>query len=304
MKFAKTLYALSWAIFILLCGSLAQAQRERPPLPEPTYANVAYGEHSQQVIDFWKADISGRGPLVVYIHGGGFRGGSKNTIGAAKIKALRAAGIHVASVEYRLLKHAKLPAAHEDAVRAIQFIRSKSEAWGIDKERIGAFGGSAGAQLVAYLAWHDDMADPQSDDPIARESTRLACVAPLNGQAYMDLSWWLENIPGYDNPHRETSEYFDGTEEALKALQKELSIINHISSDDSPVFMSYNMKPDDQIPEKNASGWKVHHVNFGIAMEERLRLAGVEVTLKYPGPETRFENDLEFFIHHLVKPEG
>jgi acetyl esterase len=205
MKTAKSLHALGWILFISLSGPIAQAQRERPPLPEPTYANVSYGEHPNQVIDFWKADIPGRGPLAVFIHGGGFRGGSKDSLATAKVNALRNAGIHVASVEYRFLKHAKLPAAHDDAIRAIQFIRSKSREWGIDKEAIGAFGGSAGAQLVAYLAWHDDMADPDSEDPIARESTRLACVAPLSGQASMDFNWWFANIPGYDNPHREIS---------------------------------------------------------------------------------------------------
>ncbi|MCZ6675041.1 MAG: alpha/beta hydrolase [Verrucomicrobia bacterium] len=284
----------------VLFSLIGFGQRERPPLPDPTHANVAYGDHPQQVIDFWQADIGARGPLVVYIHGGGFSGGSKDSIGAAKVEAFLAAGIHVATVEYRLLKHAKLPAAHDDAVRAIQFIRSKARDWAINPNLIGAFGGSAGAQLVAYLAWHDDMADPESSDPIARQSTRLACVAPLNGQATMDFDWWLENIPGYDEPHRQITEFTDFSGIARQVLIKELSIINHISADDPPVFMRYGMKPDDQIPEKNPSGWKVHHVNFGIAMEDKLRRAGVEVTLKYPGPETRYKSEVEFFIDKLA----
>ena len=148
------------------CGlaSALHAQKQAAPLPPPTYAAVAYGEHPNQIIDFWAAAgaSEAKAPLVIYIHGGGFTGGSKDSIGAAKIRALRTAGFHVATVEYRFLKHAKLPAAHADAIRAIQFIRSQADNWHIDGNRIGAFGGSAGAQLVAYLAWHDDFADPDS----------------------------------------------------------------------------------------------------------------------------------------------
>ena len=289
----------------LLC-SVAFSQNNRAPAPDPTYSNVPYGDHAQQVIDFWKADVDGPAPLVIYIHGGGFTGGSHDRVSASNIKRLAAAGIHHASVEYRFIKHAKFPASHEDAVRALQFIRSKANEWGIDKTRIAAYGGSAGAQLVAYLAWHDDFVDPDSDDPIARESTRLTAVAPLNGQSTIDLDWWKDNIPGYDKYHRDPNLFTDLRGIARLALVNELSIINHISPDDPPVYMSYAMKPDDFVPEdgRRSRGWKIHHVNFGIAMEDKLRRAGVEVTLKYPGPVVPFNNEIEFFLHHLLEADG
>ncbi len=295
----KRLSSLVLAILLPWSAGFGQ-QRERPKPPPPTHPNVAYGEHPNQVLDFWRAETGARGPLAVYIHGGGFRGGSKNGINADTVKELLAAGIHVASVEYRFVKHVKLPGAHEDAVKAIQFLRSKSGKWGIDKHFIGAWGGSAGAQLVAYLAWHDNMADANSEDALARESTRLACVALLNGQSTLDLDWWKANIPGYDAPHREISEYTDLEGEERVKMIDELSVINHISPDDPPVYMRYNMKPDDPIPEKNPSGWKIHHVNFGTAMQYKLLEAGVEVTLDYPGPQTRFSSVEEFFIEHLA----
>ena len=80
-------------------------------------------------------------------------------------------------------------------------------------------------------------------------------------------------------------------------------LLNHISSDDPPTFMSYNMKPDDQIPDdpKRARGWSIHHVNFGIVMEEKLRNAGVEVHLKYPQLQLPFNDDVSFLIHHLKR---
>jgi predicted peptidase len=279
-------------------GVAQQNKRQNPP--DPTYANVPYGDHPQQILDFWDAGPGPNLPLAVFIHGGGFTGGSKDKINASTIKQLLSSGIHVASVEYRLIKHAKFPAQHEDAARAIQFLRSKSKAWAIDKNYIGGFGGSAGADLVAYLAWHDDRADPDSEDPIARESTRLSCVAPMGAQSTLDLNWWIENIPGYDKAHVDLTLHSDLEGEARDELLQELSIINLISSDDPPVYLRYGMRPDDPIPDEKARGWSIHHVNFGIHLEEKLSKAGVEVTLDYPGPDTRFSSVEDFLIEHLA----
>ncbi len=214
------------------------------------------------------------------------------------------AGIHHASVEYRLLKHAPFPASHDDAVRALQFIRSKANEWGIDKSKVAAYGGSAGAQLVAYLAWGDDFANPKSEDPVARESTRLVAVAPLAGQSNMDLNWWVDHIPGCKRAfHPGSDSAIDRSGVEARALVKELSIITHISPDDPPTYMNYGMNPNDSIPEdhKRARGWSIHHINFGLVMEERLQSAGVDVYLNYPKANLPFESDVEFLMHHLKK---
>ena len=167
-----------WLIVLLvLVASKRATLAQRRERPQPTYSNVAYGPHPQNVLDFWSCGRSKPAPLVIYIHGGGFRAGSKNNFPVGVLRQLLAAGIHVASVEYRLVQHAPLPAAHQDVKRAVQFLRYKAVEWNIDKRRIGAFGGSAGAQLSMWLAFHDDMANPGSPDPIERESTRLMCVA-------------------------------------------------------------------------------------------------------------------------------
>ncbi|HIG48801.1 MAG TPA: alpha/beta hydrolase [candidate division Zixibacteria bacterium] len=290
-----------WLLCILMIPSMVSAQNNT--IPTITHENVSYGEHENQIIDFWKADVDGPAPLVIFIHGGGFTGGSHDKVQEKKIQQFLDAGIHHASVEYRLLKHAPFPTPHEDSVRALQFIRSKADEWGIDKKRIAAYGGSAGAQLVAYLAWSDDLADPESDDPIARESSRLTAVAPRGGQSTMDLKWWVENIPGYKREYFGDRDTGDLSVVELRAIRSEISIINRISSDDPPTFMSYGMKPDDPIPSnpKRARSWSIHHVKFGIVMEEKLRQEGVEVFLKYPEVELPFEDDTAFLLHHLKK---
>ena len=299
------LIRIFWMSFTLMVPLLLSAQTTSPQAraTKITFENVPYGDHPNQVIDFWQADVKGPAPLVIFIHGGGFTGGSHDKISQEKVQAYLDAGIHHASIEYRFLKHAQFPAPHEDAVRALQFIRSKANAWGIDKNRIAAYGGSAGAQLVAYLAWADDFADPDSKDPISRESSRLIAVAPIGGQSTLDLDWWVEHIPGYDRNFHGDGKRGDLSKIEQRALVRELSIIHHISPDDPSTFMSYGMHPEAPIPSnpKRARGWSIHHVNFVIVMEEKLREEGVEVFLKYPKAKVPFENDTAFLMHHLTQ---
>ena len=157
-------------------------KKEVKPSQPPTFANVAYGKHERQVLDFYQAKSDKPTPLVFYIHGGGWRGGDKNSVG--NVKPFLDAGISVVAINYRYVQNGveekvepPVKAPLEDAARALQFVRSKAKEWNLDKKRIGATGGSAGGCSSLWLAFHDDMADPKSDDPIARESTRLYCAA-------------------------------------------------------------------------------------------------------------------------------
>ena len=298
----STLLFSSAFLIVDIAGLTVQAQ-QKPPSPPITYENVSYGDHPNQVIDFRKANVDEPAPLIVYIHGGGFKGGSHDKVNGKAIRQYLDAGIHHASVEYRFLKHADFPAAHEDCVRALQFIRSKAEDWGIDKNCIAAYGGSAGAQLVAYLAWGDDFANSKSNDPVSRESSRLKAVALRGGQSTLDMNWWVENIPGYKREFHGKGGREDLSFVERRALLNEISVINHITPDDPPTFMSYGMNPDDPIPSdpKRARGWSIHHVNFGIVMEKKLRREGVNVFLKFPQAQLPFEDDVAFLIHHLKK---
>jgi len=280
----------------------AEQARQRAPLPPATHANVKYGPHARNVFDFWKAPSPAPTPLVLYIHGGAFRMGSKDGIDPLTLTRLLEAGISVASIEYRFVTDAPLPAAHNDARRALQLLRSKAPEWGLDKARVGAYGGSAGAQICMWLAFHSDMADSQSADPIARESTRLACVATTGGQTTMDLEWWMKWIPGYDAPHRDRRESLgDLTDEAMRRVIGDLSALSLVSPDAPPIFMSYGMKPDDPVPTdaEKARGWKVHHVVFGVKLKEKMDALGIEAALKYPGAPATYESIAQFFIAKL-----
>ena len=103
----------------------AQAGEKPVEKPNPTVRDISYGPHPSQVIDIWKAASREPTPLVVYIHGGGFRAGDKTKIHPALIVGCLNAGISVASIGYRLSPEVHFPDHFLDA-RAIQFLRATS----------------------------------------------------------------------------------------------------------------------------------------------------------------------------------
>ena len=154
--------------------------------PDPDYPDVRYGPHERNVLDFWRAQAPGPAPLVLYIHGGGFRQGDKRSLPAARLAEYLAAGFAVAALNYRLTGAAPFPAQYRDCARALQHLRSRAKEWNIDPRLVASTGSSAGAGTSMWLAFHDDLADPASDDPVARQSTRLTCIAVDNGQPSYD----------------------------------------------------------------------------------------------------------------------
>ena len=184
----------------------AGQRRSRPAPPEPTHADVRYGPHERNVLDLYLAESEGPTPLVLYIHGGGFRGGDKRSLGANVVKSYHDAGFSVAAINYRLTDTAPAPAAYLDCGRALQFLRYHADKWNLDPRLVASTGGSAGAGTSMWLAFHNDLADPKSDDPVARESTRLVCIAVSNGQSSYDPRF-AEKI-GIPRPNYERHDFF------------------------------------------------------------------------------------------------
>ncbi|MSU58962.1 MAG: alpha/beta hydrolase [Pedosphaera sp.] len=99
----------------------APAQTKRPPQaagPKPDLADFKYGPHERNVLDLWKAKSDQLTPLVVFIHGGGFRGGSKAQLAPALLDGLLKNGISVMAINYRLSPEVKFPAHYLDCARA------------------------------------------------------------------------------------------------------------------------------------------------------------------------------------------
>ena len=310
-------------VTLLLAASL-HAQTAVPvvkpaPAPKraPTFANVPYGTHERQVLDFYKADSTKPTPLLFFIHGGGWVAGDKSGVG--ELEACLKAGISVVSVNYRYSWQAQLAGVMppvqwplEDAARALQFVRSRAVEWNIDKQRIGASGGSAGACSSLYLAFHDDMADPKSSDPIARESTRLWCAAVSGAQTSLDpkqLKEWTPNSRygghafGFMDPNerktRDTrfAEFLEKRESVLKWI-KMYSPYELVSKDDPPVYLYYSSAPAIGQVQKDPT----HTSNYGVKLQEHCRQIGHECELVYPGaPDVKHKSIAEFLIATLKK---
>lgn len=294
----------------------AKRPMERVP---PTYADVAYGTHPRQKIDFWKAPSDKPTPLLLYIHGGGWMAGDKSGFGSKNdLKPYMDAGISVAAINYRFIQQAMeekvvppVKAPLHDAARALQFIRSKSSEWNLDKTRVAASGGSAGACSSLWLAFHDDLADPKSEDPIARESTRLTCAAVNGAQTSLDpkeLREWMPNATyaghafGYSKPRQSREAEFNqalADREKILPWIKEYSPIELLSKDDAPVYLEFGANAPPAAGELAKD--PTHSAVYGVKLAERMKPMGLEVTVAYRGaPGGPFPGTTKFIIAKLT----
>ena len=284
---------------ILLVGLPSQADETKQ------FIDVAYGSHPRQVLDFYRAKSDKPTPVVFYIHGGGWRAGDKKT----SPRAFLDKGISVAAINYRYTQNGvedkvepPVKAPLGDAARALQFVRSKAAEWNLDKQRIGATGGSAGACTSLWLAFHDDMADPQSEDPVARESTRLYCAAVNGAQVSLDPKELREWMPNYGyGAHAfglpSFQSLIDNREKVLDWI-KAYSPIEHVTKDDPPIAMFYSgEKPVVGASPKDPT----HSGIMGVKLEERLKAVGVDVVLVHPGQPHPIYNYKEYLIDRLLK---
>jgi acetyl esterase len=297
-------------------GTATQPAKPDPTgLPEPDVKNARYGPHERNVLDVWKAKTAAPAPLMVFIHGGGFRGGDKNTLVPAVLQDCRKAGIAVAAINYRYSEHAPFPAQMLDSARAIQFIRLKSKEWNIDPKRIAATGGSAGAGISLWLGFHDDLADPKSDDPVLRQSSRLTCMAVRGAQSTYDPRWMRDNISPATGKHPVLYPFYgikEGEEDSERAhkLYEQASPITYLTKDDPPVWLIYD-EADAPIPADAKPGTGIHHPKFGKYLKEKMDALGIECALHLRedfqglgGRGLRSRRDMMAFLVKHLKPRG
>ncbi len=127
---------------------------------------------------------SGR-PLLVYIHGGGWRGGDKEH---APAKAFLNEGFAVASLNYRLSGQAKWPAQFDDCCSALTYLRQHAHVYGINPKRICLWGGSAGGHLVLMLALKSGNPAPADEKNAASLSSPGEIAAVCDWYGPTDLS--------------------------------------------------------------------------------------------------------------------
>ena len=272
---------------------LRQATQNRP---QPTKADVKYGPHARNVLDLWLPEGASREqpvPLFVYFHGGGFVAGDKSRFDPGPYLKL---GYAVASANYRFVNGQDVlaPIPMQDSARAIQFLRYRAKELGIDPEHIALSGGSAGAVITMWIAYKDDMAKPESQDPVERQSTRVSCIVPISGPTNLDPQWIHQNLGGPAEVHSSMPKFYgtqgDYNRPDKRALIKEASPITHVSADDPPSLLIYGGELNNlPLPEDASQGLLIHHPYFGKVLKEKLDSLGVECHLRYgrhrPSPD-------------------
>ncbi len=278
----------------------AAVQQETAPAPQSGGGAVTVQENvpyisvkgSDLCLDVYEPNSRSTGarPAVLMIHGGGWTSFDKSTMRGMG-QFLARSGFVAFSVDYRLLqgKENRWPAQLDDVQRAVRWVRANAAKYGVNPERVGAFGHSAGAQLAALLGMEETR--DNSDPALAKYSSRVQAVVDVSGPTdfttnrnHDDVAF-LENFLGTDySKHPE--------------VWREASPAFHVSKDDAP-FLILHGTQDQNVPIAQAQ-----------ELFEKLQSAGVPVSFikvddghTFQTPDARRQlaiQTLAFFSHYLV----
>lgn len=289
-------------LFALIAPVLAQSEEKKEtPKPKADIENGKYGEFERNAFDLWKPKSKKPTPLVVYIHGGGFNSGSKEKITANQLNLLLKNGIAVMAINYRLLPEAVYPKHYMDCARAIQFARFNAKDWNIDKTKIAAIGSSAGGLTSLWLGFHDDLADPRSNDPVLRESTRLKAMAVFSAQTTLEPEILGKRIGEVVLKHSFMKGVFFGIKaeevRTTKGAQliREASPLTYLTKDDPPVWAFYSV-PDKPLQADSTVSDAIHHPAFGAILKEEMDKLKIECKLRHKDDGENINGDWMRFL--------
>lgn len=146
------------------------------------YRDIAYND--SQKLDLYppRQARTGKAPLIIYIHGGGWEQNTKSSEPQqlALLEPMRDKGFAVASIDYSLMPERSFPAPLSDTLAAIRYLRANADRYGLDADKFGLYGFSAGGHLAA-LAAAIDSKNPYNNGPNEDVSSRVKAVVTLAG---------------------------------------------------------------------------------------------------------------------------
>jgi acetyl esterase/lipase len=244
---------------LLLLAPLAYAQPKAPvPAPpgvkvERDIAYVPNGDKAQ-VLDVYVPEKASAKPLplIVWVHGGGWKGGSKN---GGPFAAFLNEGYAVASVEYRFSQVAPFPAQIQDCQAAVRWLRANAAKYNIDPDKFGAWGSSAGGHLVALLGTSGGKKVFPAIGGNEDVSDRVQAVCDYYGPA--DFTTVVEQA-GQLDPSIKFMYRFEGKNDPYwsliqakpgptEAKAKAVSPTTYVSKD-APPFLIFHGTADPQVP--------------------------------------------------------
>lgn len=265
---------LSCAALALLAGSLAEARpggrlrdriggdqaRDQVPQP-PDKQTLPYGSDRLQNLDFWPAQSGNkRAPLVIFVHGGGWKRGSKDTAsGSYKAPHYTGTGYAYAAINYRLVPEATVEDQAADVARSVRYLIDNAARLGFDPSRVVLMGHSAGAHLVALVG-----TDEQYLRGAGLSFSSINGVIPIDGAAY-DVAKQMAD--GGNFMHDTYLQAFGSD----PARQSALSPTLQAASPNAPSFLLIHVMRKDGVAQNKA-------------LETALRGAGTAVQRReFPG---------------------
>lgn len=214
--------------------------------------NIDYvgGNNPRQMLDLLlpKDRAGKKRPMVVFVHGGGWMSGKKED-GLDIVRTLAATGDYAtATINYRLTQEAVWPAQIHDCKAAIRFLRGKAAEYGIDPDKIGVMGASAGGHLVAMLGTSGGIDGLEGGlGSFAKQSSRVQCVVNFFGPANF-LTFFGKEV-AIEKVRRDNMavRLLGKKDEEIKANAKEASPVSWITNDDAPFFTAHGTK-DNLVP--------------------------------------------------------
>jgi acetyl esterase/lipase len=202
-------------------------------------------------------------PAVLLIHGGGFVGGSRTDADVVvAARHLAGAGYVAVALDYRLVDPGQpgpvWPAPLADVQRAARWVRAHATTYGIDPERLGAYGISAGAGLAAHLGVRD--ARDTADHDLSAFSSRARCVVALAGP--MDGAIPPANPGDIDV----AQSLFGGTITQVPAVYRDASPVSHVDRESAPFLVVHGVR-DTVVPIAHARRLVAALQKAGVAVE-------------------------------------
>ncbi|MDQ3622335.1 MAG: alpha/beta hydrolase [Verrucomicrobiota bacterium] len=230
-----------------------RAGQRTPPVPASVEAKkdlpYAGTDNPRQTLDLYlpKQRAGDRPlPVIVFIHGGGWRGGNKAGGGGKLIPYVASGEYAAVSAGYRLSGEAPWPAQIFDCKAAIRWIRGNAKQYGLDPQRIAVWGTSAGGHLVSLLGTSGDVKELEGDlGAHTGDSSRVTCVVNYYGP--QNFFTMVRPDGGSGNAASAVTGLFGGPVKEKADAAKAASPVTHVTSDDPPFLTAHGTK-DPTVP--------------------------------------------------------
>jgi acetyl esterase/lipase len=244
----------------------------RPPLPESIQAfrNLPYADtdNPRQTLDIFLSKDRKKNekfPIIVYIHGGGWKNGSKESAIGKLAPYLTTGSFAVAAINYRLSEESIWPSQIHDCKAAIRWLKGNAKKYGLDPLRLAVWGNSAGGHLVAMMGVSGDVESLEGKlGKHLAEDSRVNCVVDFCGPTHLLSMGQFPSKIDHDSPNSPESQLIGGAIQENKQLADNASPITYVTRDDAPILIVHGT--DDPLVPFNQA--KIFHA--------ALRKAGVK----------------------------